>query len=420
MRCCPDTRFEGSFLCDGLKGRLTAVQTRHPQRYVVPIQLSRRAMLRLLAAGTGVALLRLPHAAGARAGTVPVTSPPHGFLTSDELAILDAATARIIPTDAQVGARECGVIDYIQSMLTYMPGTDANCDRHVNAADVTATVLAAHGPRAGCADGGDVNGDGVVNAGDAVASESAVYQARPVFAGGPFSGRQPQPHFPTGTTACRVCHVAPLPQAAASAAGTGSTVDNYPPDFFLEHLPLPRLQRLSWKIRILGADAVPEAQKNPLATELLETDMRRKYRTGLAEIDSISLSTAGLGFVRLTPQQQSTVLGKADPDFVTLLTYHTIEGMLCAPEYGGNHDRLGWQLIGFDGDSQPLGYEIPDDTAPGDYRERPEKPNSGPNPDEDCHGFSEKVNTFLSVVTRAELTQPGQRFPAPYCFEVPE
>ena len=89
------------------------------------------------------------------------------------------------------------------------------------------------------------------------------------------------------------------------------------------------------------------------------------------------------------------------------------------PEYGGNRDRLGWQLVRFDGDSQPLGYEIYDETVPGNYRERPDKPNSGPNPDEDCSGFSTNMNRFLTVISSVDLTRPNRRFPNPYCFDVP-
>jgi hypothetical protein len=208
---------------------------------------------------------------------------------------------------------------------------------------------------------------------------------------------------------------------AGAAAGTASppTVDNYPPNAFTEFLRLPRLQRLSWTIRILGAAAVPEAVHNPLATELPETNLRGRYREGLASLEAIAQRDFGTPFVQLTAQRQTLVLDRADETFVTLLTAHTIEGMLCVPEYGGNRERRGWQLIGFGGDSQPLGYEIYDTSAPGHYRERPEAPNSGPNPDEDCHGFSSRINAFLRVISNAALTQPGRSFPSPYCFEVP-
>jgi hypothetical protein len=380
----------------------------------------RREFLRLLAASAAAVLLPVPPRQVA--GAVPANVPQGPFLTGDELGILDAVTAHLIPIGpgSQPGARECGVTDYIQSMLSFMPGSDANCDRQVTAADVTATVLQSNGHRPGCPAAGDVNGDGLVDAADVVAAEAAVFGARPVFSGGPFSGRQPQPHFPTGATPCEVCHAPPVQQGAlARASAAVGSADNYPPDAFKQFLPLPRLQLLSWKIRILGAAAVPEVAGNPLATSQLEVDLRNKYRAGLAALDAGSQQRFGRSFVQLTADEQATVLGTTDQSFVTLLTYHTIEGMFCNPEYGGNRDRLGWTLIGFGGDSQPLGYEIYDPSVPGRYRERADAPNSAPNPDEDCSGFSRALNGFLTLISRADEVQPGARFAAPYCLDVP-
>lgn len=389
---------------------------------------SRRDVLRLGVAGAA-ALTGLPRVSGAATRDLTAVATGHGFLTSEELAILDAATASIIPTDSQPGARDCGVVAYIQSMLSFMPGSDANCDRRVNAADITGTVqrlMGQHDPR--CPYGGDVDGNGVVDTADVITAEAAVFGARPVYAGGRFSDRQPQPHFPTGNVPCQFCHVAPAQQAAVPAvapvlapapAAPTPTVNNYPPDFFKEFLPLPRLRLLSWRVRMLGAAAVPEVAANPLAATSLEVDLRNKYRAGLASLEAISQQPPfNKPFVQLAPQQQSTVLNKVDPNFKTLLIYHTFEGILCAPEYGGNRNRIGWQLVHFDGDSQPLGYEIYDETVPGNYRERPDKPNSGPNPDEDCSGFSARMNGFLTIISSADLTKPGGRFPQPYCFEV--
>ena len=387
---------------------------------------SRREVLRLMAASAaaGSAGAVLPRYLVRAAPPAPdVALPARGFLTSAELATLDAATAHIVPTDDQPGAHECGVIDYIQNMLSFMPGSDANCDRHVTAADITATALGTHATDPACPDGGDVDGSGTVDAADVVMAEAAVFNAKPVYGGGPFSNRNPQSHFPTGNTGCLVCHGAPPQTGTAVLVATRSaTVDNYAPDFFAEHLPLPRLRALSWKIRILGAAAVPEASQNPLATdERLDVDLRRRYRDGLAALETISQHKFGKPFVQLTAAQQTMVFDQlaASSTFIQLLTAHTVEGMLCAPEYGGNRDRLGWQLVGFDGDSQPEGYVVYDPTVPGNYRERPDKPNSGPNPDEDCHGFSLKMNGFLTLIANSNMVQPGKKFANPYCLDVP-
>jgi hypothetical protein len=382
------------------------------------LKLTRRQLLRLLAAGTAFSLVRLPAVRGALAGAATVTTTMPAFLTAEELAILDAATACIVPTDATVGAHECGVVDYIQSMLSYMLGSDANCDRYVNAADLTSTILRLGGEENSCREGGDADGDGIIAAADLAREEGALFGARPVIAGGPFSGRQPQPHFPIGTTSCRVCHVAPPQTGSGSGASARTTtVDAYPPDFFSEFSPPSRLHALSWRIRMLGAGAVPEAAQNPLATSLPETDLQTKYRNGVASLESLSQSNYGKAFVDLTVDQQARILDKADATFRLVLTYHTVEGMLCAPEYGGNRDRLGWQLVGFDGDSQPLGYATYDESL-GTYRERVDKPNSGPNPDEDCLGFSQPLGTFLGALVSSSPVQPGRVFSSPYCFEV--
>ena len=376
--------------------------------------LTRRHVLQLMA---GAAAGALHPRLLARAGTTGAVAEAaaRGFLTSDELVILDAATAAILPTDDLPGARDIGVVDYIQSLLTFMPGTDANCDRFVTAADVTAIVTQAHGQAPRCADAGDVNGDGAVDPADVLAAEAAPFAARPMFGGGPFSGRNPQPHFPVGTTPCAQCHGARPSSAPTGGTAATETVTLYPPNAFAQFTPLNRLQRLSWRLRILGADAVPAVMSNPLLAELPEVDLRRRYRDGLAGLEAQSQQHYGKPFAALTPAQQQVIFRESDARFVDLLHRHVIQGTLCAPEYGGNRDRRGWQLTGLDGDSQPLGYEIYDPSVPGFYRERSDKPNRGPNPDEDCRGFSTDMKRFLSVISRGA---GGGQFANPYCFGV--
>jgi hypothetical protein len=342
------------------------------------------------------------------------SSGSYGFLAAGELATLDAVTALILPSDARPGAREIGVVDYIQSLLSFLPGSDANCDQLVTAADLVA--IAAGVPGTTCGDAGDVNGDGAVDALDARAGTSALYAARPAFGGGPFSGRQAQPHFDIGDTRCSECHGSKGKGGhAVPAAGGG--VDAFPPNAFRLFPPLSRLQTLSWKVRVLGPAAAPEVADNPLLAQLPEVDLRQRYRDGLAQLESLAQSGFGSGFTALSAAQQRQVLGQANRQFAELLHRHVIEGVLCMPEYGGNRDRLGWKLAGYDGDSQPLGYAIYDPSVPGAYRERADRPNSGPNPDEDCAGFSAAMESFLDLISRSA---GGGPFAAPYCFEVDE
>jgi hypothetical protein len=296
--------------------------------------------------------------------------------------VVDALTARIVPTDAAAGAHEAGVADYIQGLLSAVLSADVNGDGMVSAADVTAVIqaLGTSDPAA------DVNGSGSVDATDVALTASALFGTvgRPLFAGGPFSGRTP---FPDSTTGMPSAH--------------------FPPDAFLQSLPLPRVKRLAWTVRLQGAAAVPEVADNPLATTLPDVDMRRRYRDGLTQVDDLSNAQFGASFDQLDTTQQDTIITALKKtaqgaDFYNLIVNHTIEGMLCAPEYGGNRlDQdgrpIGWRITHFDGDSQPLGYTIFDATTRA-YVERLDKPNSTIDPDDDCSGFSDDMITFLDYV----------------------
>jgi len=355
------------------------------------LALSRRQVLKLAGATSLILPLRRlaaqpPHLTGQG-----VARP---FLGQREYRDLEAATARIIPTDDLPGAREAHVVDYIQGLLSALPAADANCDAHRGAADFTAILLQLDGFVDPACPGADVNADGMITSADARSAEIALFEAKPIFAGGPFSGRQPFGDF-----------------------ATGGITNRLPRNAFEDFLPLNRLQRLSWTVRLAGAAGVPEVADNPLATELPEVDLRRKYDEGLAQIDQMAEERFQLNFFQLTEAQQDEVLADLPMAFLSLLTEHTIEGLLCDPVYGGNRDRTGWTLIGYDGDSQPLGYTLGFDEETQRYIERADKPNSKPNPDENCNGFSARVVSFLSVVASADQTMPGMRFRNPFCFE---
>ena len=102
-------------------------------------RVSRRLFLQGAAAGSSLLLWpRLARRAGA-AGNMPA----EGFLTADEYRAVEALTARIVSSDdGTPGARECGVADYVQGLLSAFPGADANADGRVSAADLTAVALA--------------------------------------------------------------------------------------------------------------------------------------------------------------------------------------------------------------------------------------------------------------------------------------
>lgn len=56
-------------------------------------------------------------------------------------------------------------------------------------------------------------------------------------------------------------------------------------------------------------------------------------------------------FSALAPAEQTEVLTAIEKtEFFTLVRQHTIIGFLADPVHGGNRDRIGWKLIGFEGE----------------------------------------------------------------------
>src|SRR5262245_48002357 len=108
------------------------------------------------------------------------------FFTREERATLEALCDRIIPPDQDPGAKELAAPAYIEGLLTAFTGGM---------------------PR--------------------------------IFAGGPFSGRNPFPDFRTGTPSRR-----------------------RPPNSFRHFIPLTRVQEIRWRAEIYGSDKVPGAGFN--------------------------------------------------------------------------------------------------------------------------------------------------------------
>jgi gluconate 2-dehydrogenase gamma chain len=103
--------------------------------------------------------------------------------------------------------------------------------------------------------------------------------------------------------------------------------------------------------------------------------IRAKYVDGIMELDRRSQSQFGAEFVRLASEQQDRILAwmehpanqagteeaksaepalqqtnaEVDLDFFSLLALHTRQGFYSDPIYGGNKNRVGWKLIGFQG-----------------------------------------------------------------------
>ncbi len=285
--------------------------------------LSRREFLKAGAAGGALLITGLSLEACAEEAAVPA------FLTAHERDTLAAAASRIIPTDATPGAVEAGVVDYVEQLLTAFE----------------------HDPPR-------------------------------IFAGGPFSGRQPYPDSATGR-----------PSA------------DFPANEFRRFVPLTRTREFAWRVRIYGSETVEGGDFNDAVLGPTK-GLRRDYREGLDQLDATSRQLHGAQFVALSGEQQDEVISALPQDFAGLLLEHTLEGMYAAPEYGGNRKLIGWRLNSFEGDSQPLGYSIYDASI-GDYRERPDHPMSTANLDEDFAAFDDVA---LEVVSAIVAGTGGKRF----------
>lgn len=87
-----------------------------------------------------------------------------------------------------------------------------------------------------------------------------------------------------------------------------------------------------------------------------------RYTQGLKDLQAKTreMYPNAAAFSGLTAAQQIEVLKAIErTDFFNLVRQHTIVGFLADPIHGGNRDRIGWKLIGFDGTfnyKPPFGY----------------------------------------------------------------
>jgi len=98
------------------------------------------------------------------------------------------------------------------------------------------------------------------------------------------------------------------------------------------------------------------------ALSTFDANLRDDYHKGLAvvqqkrkEMFPASASIATLA----SPQQIQLIHAIEHTDFFQLLRTHTMYGFLGNPSYGGNRDRIGWKLIGFEDRmvfQHPFGY----------------------------------------------------------------
>jgi hypothetical protein len=126
------------------------------------------------------------------------------------------------------------------------------------------------------------------------------------------------------------------------AGGPWSNRHTSGPDLMAWFVTLDPVARIAWRKRLQG--------------------WQEQYRTGIAALDKL----AGGDFTKASHARQDKILAsESATTFMAVLYEHTIEGLYCAPEYGGNRDLVGWKDIAFPGDIQPRGY-TPDEVTGSD------------------------------------------------------
>jgi gluconate 2-dehydrogenase gamma chain len=84
------------------------------------------------------------------------------------------------------------------------------------------------------------------------------------------------------------------------------------------------------------------------------------YVTGLAALDNYARAEKGAPFAKLAPADQDALLAALEKNaakaylpngtaFFNMVRTHTIQGTFCDPYYGGNHNYVGWDMIGYPG-----------------------------------------------------------------------
>ena len=111
---------------------------------------------------------------------------------------------------------------------------------------------------------------------------------------------------------------------------------------FANFMPLSRYEELAWRTRVEGSRGIAEREFNGPVRGWQEI-----YRDGIAAL--------GADFCTAGPDEQDRRL-RAQDELRAVLYAHACEGAYGAPEYGGNRNLEGWNVIGWEGDVQPRGY----------------------------------------------------------------
>ena len=156
----------------------------------------------------------------------------------------------------------------------------------------------------------------------------------------------------------------------ASAVGEGTTFQVFLPALKAPARKIPPAEK-DESIRGHGETILlveDEAPLRILARTALErygyqspANYREIFRVGLVALDAAARAASGDAFAAMAPEAQDELIaaiaaGQVDtftePSakvFFSTMRDHVIEGFFADPVYGGNHDMVGWRLVGYPG-----------------------------------------------------------------------
>ena len=120
--------------------------------------------------------------------------------------------------------------------------------------------------------------------------------------------------------------------------------------------------------QIIPTDHTPGAREARVVSFIdralvtFERDRQADYTQGLEDLEAEAKKRFGHvdRFSELTFDQKIQVLTAIEETpFFNLVRTHTVTGFFASPVHGGNHDKVGWQLVGYDDSlyhEAPFGY----------------------------------------------------------------
>jgi gluconate 2-dehydrogenase gamma chain len=120
--------------------------------------------------------------------------------------------------------------------------------------------------------------------------------------------------------------------------------------------------------QIIPSDDTPGAREARVvyfidrALTTFDSDKQPLYTQGIVSLQNKTreMFPSAAKFSSLSSEQQIQLLTSIEKTtFFETVRVHTVIGFLSNPEYGGNHDKVGWKLIGFEDNfayEPPFGY----------------------------------------------------------------